>query len=84
MHPWILREFDRLCRQYRAGGAVLEIGATAADTTHLCLESLNTMEKIGLNLSGPYRFRDFNILQGDAYWMDIFQNGGDLERIAEH
>ena len=75
MHPWIFREFDRICRERSAGGAVLEVGATTSDTTLLCLESLKATEKIGLNLSGPHRYRDFEIVRGNANCMDLFEDG---------
>jgi SAM-dependent methyltransferase len=73
MHPRIFREFDRICRLYGAGGAVLEIGAVAGPDSLLCLDALDgASEKVGVNLSPPSRFRDFEILQANANRLDIF------------
>jgi len=39
----------------------------------LCLDALeNATEKIGLNIIGPYTYKDFTILQGNANNMDCF------------
>ena len=73
MHPAVFEAFDRVCRERRAGGRVLEVGATPGDDTLLCLPSLRGAEsRIGINLDGPHRHRDFEIVRGDANAMHCF------------
>ena len=67
MHEAVYREFERICRARRAGGAVLEIGAVPSAASLLALPALaGAREKIGLDLDGPHRFADFRIERGDA------------------
>jgi SAM-dependent methyltransferase len=76
MHPRTFREFERICSARRAGGRVLEIGAQPVSYTLLCMKSIQAArEKIGLNLDGPYAYRDFTILKGNANKMDCFADG---------
>ncbi len=73
MHKTIYAAFERICRERNAGGAVLEIGARPSAKTLLAMESLaQAREKIGINLTAPARFGDFEILQCDANNMSIF------------
>jgi SAM-dependent methyltransferase len=75
MHPEVYREFERLCVERNAGGAVLEIGAVPSDDSLLCMPCLkNAREKIGVNLDGPHTYRDFAILKGNANSMDMFED----------
>ena len=56
-----------------AGGSVLEIGAVPSEESLLCLPCLRTArEKIGINLDGPHRFRDFTIRRENANAMTCF------------
>jgi SAM-dependent methyltransferase len=73
MHPRIYREFERICTQRGAGGAVLEVGAVPCEQSLLCMRALDRVtEKVGLNLDGPYEFRDFKIVRGNANAMTCF------------
>ncbi len=73
MFPRVYEEFERICARRGAGGAVLEIGAVPAETSLLCMTSLDrASEKVGINLDGPHRYRDFTILRGNANAMDCF------------
>lgn len=73
MHPIIFNAFERICSERGAAGRVLEVGATPTQRTLLCMKSLHkATEKIGINLKGPYNFRDFVIVQGNANRMDCF------------
>jgi SAM-dependent methyltransferase len=67
VHPRTFAEFERICAARGAAGRVLEIGAVPCDETLLCLPSLRAAtEKVGLNLDGPSRWRDFEIVPGNA------------------
>jgi SAM-dependent methyltransferase len=73
MHPRVSQEFERICSERKAGGTVLEIGAVPSEDTLLCLESLkNAHKKIGINLDGPYTYKDFEILKVNANDMSCF------------
>jgi SAM-dependent methyltransferase len=69
VHPAVFEAFDRLCRRRAAPcGTVLEIGAVPAPDTLHCLPALRAAdEKIGINLNGPHRFADCEIVRGDAH-----------------
>ena len=67
MHPDVFSLFDRLCATRRCGGDVLEIGAVASDETLLCLPALaGAKRRVGVNIDGPWRHRDFDIVRGNA------------------
>jgi SAM-dependent methyltransferase len=52
---------------------VLEVGAVPSDDTLLCLPALaGAKSKIGINLEGPCRHRDFEILRADANSLSCF------------
>jgi len=73
LHPSVFAEFDRICARGNAGGDVLEIGSVPSPDTLLCLPSLSgAKSKIGLNLDGPHRYDGFEIVRGNANWMDCF------------
>lgn len=75
MNSIIFNQYEEICAERGISGRVLEIGATADDQSLLCLNALsNVSEKIGLNLEGPHRYRDFIILQGNANSMYMFEN----------
>lgn len=75
MHPRVYREFERICSVRNAGGAVLEIGAVPSPLSLLNMKSLhNATEKVGINLDGPYTYRDFCIMQGNANSMTCFED----------
>ncbi len=76
MYRQVFEEFNRICVKRGAGGAVLEIGAVAADDTLLCLPALKgASSRIGINLNGPHRYRDFEIVGGNANAMPQFKDG---------
>jgi SAM-dependent methyltransferase len=67
MHQAVFTVFDRLCRERRAGGRVLEVGAVAAPDTLLMLPAIRSAdERVGLNLEGPREFDGFTIHAGNA------------------
>ena len=75
MHPKVYREFERICSERNAGGIVLEIGAIPSDLSLLNMKSLqNATEKIGINLDGPYKYKDFYIVKGNANSMTCFED----------
>ena len=75
MHPRIYSEFDRVCEERRAGGAVLEIGAVPAGDTLLTLPALaRSASRIGVSLDGPSRFGGFEILRANANRLDLFDD----------
>ena len=76
MHKIIFQEFEKICLVKNIRGRVLEIGATPDDSSLLNMKALsNATEKIGLNIDGPYKYRDFSIIQGNANSMTCFQDG---------
>ena len=76
MHPHVYREFERICRERGAGGAVLEVGAVPSRESLLCLPALEgARERVGLSLDGPSRFAGFEILRGNANAMDALESG---------
>jgi SAM-dependent methyltransferase len=73
MLPRVYKEFERICSERKAGGAVLEIGAVPSTDSLLCMKSLrNATQKIGINLKGPSEYRDFKIIQGNGNAMTCF------------
>ncbi len=75
MHPTEFREFERICKERKARGSVLEIGAVPSEDSLLCLDALkNAGKKIGINLEGPSSYRDFEILKVDGNDMGCFEN----------
>lgn len=58
------------------GGSVLEVGATPDESTLLNLPALaGAAEKIGLNMAGAGRFKDFTIVEGNSNAMTCFPDG---------
>lgn len=75
MHPRVYQEFEKICSERNAGGAVLEVGAIPSDLSLLCMKSLDgATEKVGINLDGPYTYRNFAIVKGNANAMDSFED----------
>jgi SAM-dependent methyltransferase len=73
MHPRQYAEMERVCAARGAGGAVLEIGAVPSEDSLLCMSCLAAaVEKIGISLDGPSRYRDFEILNVNSNAMDCF------------
>jgi SAM-dependent methyltransferase len=78
MHSTVFSLFDRLCTARRCGGDVLEIGALPTDDTLLCLPALaGARSRIGVNLDGPHRHGDFEILRADANSLASLPGFGD-------
>lgn len=76
MHPAIYREFERICSHRTITGSVLEVGATPTNSALLCMASLrNVTEKVGVDLNGPYEYRDFKIVQCNANTLECFGDG---------
>lgn len=76
MHPVMFSAFDGICRRRAAGGAVLEVGAAPTDDTLLFLPALaQAPRRVGINLDGPHRYRDVEIVQGNANAMNCFTDG---------
>ncbi|MHA2061836.1 MAG: methyltransferase domain-containing protein [Candidatus Sifarchaeia archaeon] len=75
MHPRVYTEFEIICSKRAAGGVVLEIGAVPSDASLLNMRCLNkAKEKIGVNLDGPYNYKDFSIIKGNANSMEYFED----------
>jgi SAM-dependent methyltransferase len=73
MHPAVFNMFDEICTGHAVRGSVLEIGATPDESTLLNLPSLaGASEKTGINRIAGSRFKDFNILEGNANNMANF------------
>jgi SAM-dependent methyltransferase len=73
MHKRIYQEFERICSDRKAGGAVLEVGARASPRGLLAMKCLKqAREKIGINLNPSSRYEDFEIVQGNANDMRMF------------
>ena len=76
MEPRVYKEFERICSGRNIRGHVLEIGAVPDDSSLLSMKALSGVtKKVGINLDGPYTYKDFSILQGNANAMTCFQNG---------
>ncbi len=76
MHPSVFNVFEEICARHVISGSVLEIGATPDESTLLNLPALaGVSEKTGINRIAGTRFRDFNILEGNANDMANFPNG---------
>jgi SAM-dependent methyltransferase len=72
----VYREFEKICASKNIRGSVLEIGAMPDETSLLNMDSLkDASEKIGVSLDGPFKYKDFEILKGNANNMDFFSNG---------
>ena len=75
MHIRIHQEFERICSKRNITGSVLEVGSLPNDRSLLCMKSLErASEKVGINLNGPYEFRDFRIHKGNANAMECFED----------
>ena len=73
MHPAVFQVFDEICRARDIRGAVLEVGATPDESTLLNLPALaGAGEKVGINMAGASRFKDFSILEANANAMTCF------------
>lgn len=72
MHDRVHAEFGALCRRYPPGGAVLEVGAVPDASTLLALPELAGASRVGINLDGPSRFGEFEIVGGNANAMPGF------------
>lgn len=73
MHTVIFEKFNALLTEREWSGPVLEVGAIPAEKTLLNLPVLRSVpEKTGINLEGPFTFRDFEILKCDANNMEQF------------
>ncbi len=76
MHPKIYREFERICSGHHVTGRVLEVGAIPSPDSLLCMRALeHATEKIGVNIDGPYTYRDFTIRKANANNLDLFDDG---------
>ena len=75
MHIRIYEEFERICSKRNITGSVLEVGSLPNERSLLCMKSLDgASEKVGINLNGPYEFRDFRIHKGNANAMECFED----------
>jgi len=80
MHRRVYQEFESICSKFNVNGYVLEIGAVPTEDSLLTMKALaNATKKIGINLDGPYKLKDFEILRLNANNMNIFaDNSFDL------
>ncbi len=75
MHPRVYQEFEKICSGKNIIGSVLEVGAIPSNKSLLCMKSLGTAtEKVGINLDGPHKFKDFKIHKGNANSMNCFED----------
>ncbi len=75
MHPRVYREFEQIVSRRAVTGPVLEVGAVPSEHSLLCLASLqHATQKIGINLDGPYEYKDFKILKGNSNCMECFDD----------
>jgi len=73
MHAVIFEKFNALLTEREWSGPVLEVGAVPTEKTLLNLPVLrNVTARTGINLEGPFTFKDFEILKGDANNMNQF------------
>ena len=73
MHPYIFNTFEKILSGKEISGPVLEIGAVPRENTLLNLPVLlNITEKVGINLEGPFTYKDLTFHQCNANNMDIF------------
>lgn len=88
MHPTVFQEFDRICRERRAGGRVLEVGAVASPDTLLMLPSLRgARERVGINLEGPFEWGGCAVHAGNANEMTFADGSFDAvlcNSVLEH
>ena len=76
MHSRVYQEFERICSGRDIRGSVLEVGAAPSDDCLLNMKALaNVSEKIGIDLDGPYDFKDFKVLKANGNAMDCFEDG---------
>ena len=75
MHSRVYKEFERIVAQRAVFGPVLEVGAVPSDDSLLCMTPLRSYhEKVGINLDGPYEYRDFKVLKGNGNCMECFED----------
>lgn len=75
MHPCIFNKYEEILSGKNFEGPVLEVGATPGSKTLLNLPVLeNIKEKVGINLEGPFSFKDFRFIQCNANNMDILSD----------
>ena len=76
MHPRVFDEFDRICRERRAGGDVLEIGTARAETTLLRLPALEgARSKVGVNVEEVPPIDGVQLVQANANNLASFAGG---------
>jgi SAM-dependent methyltransferase len=67
LHPEIFQAFEKICRERRAGGDVLEVGAVQSEDSLLTMKALRgARSKTGVNLTGGGTYSDFRILEANA------------------
>lgn len=75
MHPKVYHEFERICASKGLTGSVLEVGAAPSDDCLLNMRALaNVTEKVGVDLAGPYEFKDFKVVKANGNCMDCFHD----------
>jgi len=73
MHPAVFDTFEKILSGKDLSGPVLEVGAVPSEKTLLNLPSLaNLPDKTGINMDGPYTFKDYLFIRGNANCMDMF------------
>lgn len=76
MHPEIRSHFDLLCRRHKAGGVVLEVGATGSPDTLLTIPALSSVtRKVGLNMEAQTALPGVEMVTADANAMTMFADG---------
>jgi SAM-dependent methyltransferase len=76
MHEAVFKAFDRICRQEKVSGDVLEIGARPDGDTLLCLPALGrSARRVGIDLDGSHHGNGIDIVAGNANQMTMFGDG---------
>jgi len=75
MHPKQFKKCEEIFSKFKITGRVLEVGAVPNTNNLLNSSFLDSVkEKIGLNINGPKKFNDFEILEGNANDMIMFSD----------
>jgi SAM-dependent methyltransferase len=75
MDKTVFATFREIVGRLRVEGRVLEVGAVPNDDSLLTLDVLEGQERIGVNIDGGVRYRDFDIVAANANDLSMFGDG---------
>lgn len=75
MHPIIYESFRSIVAELKPKGRILEIGAVPNDKSLLTIDGLHEQHRIGINLNAATHYKGFDIVQGNANSMPMFEDG---------